>query len=190
MYVHFYLFTRTALSGLDQSLEEAPASLGADRRAILRRVTLPLLRPALAGAGLLVFMTSLASFSAPYLFGGGLRVMTTQIVATGLNGDDRLAMVETAALLLLALWILPPAYLVRNLPVGGTRRRRQSRFCDRFRGLRDVEHAVHLRHPSGLARDPREPAPGRCRRRRVGVVLMSVSAAVFSLAGETRGATG
>jgi iron(III) transport system permease protein len=103
MYVYFYLFTRAALSGLDQSLEEAAASLGADRRAILRRVTLPLLRPALAGAGLLVFMTSLASFSAPYLFGGGFRVMTTQIVATRLNGDDRLAMVETAALLLLAL---------------------------------------------------------------------------------------
>jgi len=103
MYVYFYLFTRAALSGLDLSLEEAAASLGADRRRILRRVTLPLLRPALAGAGLLVFMTSLASFSAPYLFGGGFRVMTTQIVATRLNGDDRLAMVETAALLLLAL---------------------------------------------------------------------------------------
>ena len=103
MYVYFYRFTRAALSGLDLSLEEAAASLGADRRRILRRVTLPLLRPALAGAGLLVFMTSLASFSAPYLFGGGFRVMTTQIVATRLNGDDRLAMVETAALLLLAL---------------------------------------------------------------------------------------
>lgn len=103
MYVYFYLFTRAALAGLDPSLEEAAASLGADRRRTLRRVTLPLLRPALAGAGLLVFMTSLASFSAPYLFGGSFRVMTTQIVATKLNGDDRLAMVETAALLLVAL---------------------------------------------------------------------------------------
>ena len=103
-------------------------------------------------------MTSLASFSAPYLFGGGFRVMTTQIVATRLNGDDRLAMVETAALRLFVppglvrlrntegravvaialattfsvhaplvgrfvlvgtLWILPLAYLVRNLPVAG-----------------------------------------------------------------------
>ncbi len=103
MYVYFYLFTRAALAGLDPALEEAAASLGADRRRILRRVILPLVRPAIAGAGLLVFMTSLASFSAPYLFGGGFRVMTTQIVATRLNGDDRLAMVETAALLLLAL---------------------------------------------------------------------------------------
>ena len=54
-------------------------------------------------------MTSLASFSAPYIFGGGFRVMTTQIVATRLNGDDRLAMVETVSLTLIALialWLL------------------------------------------------------------------------------------
>ena len=40
-------------------------------------------------------MTALGSFSAPYIFGGGFRVMTTQIVATKLNGDLSLAMVET-----------------------------------------------------------------------------------------------
>ena len=103
MYVYFYLFTRAGLSGLDPSLTEAASSLGANRWGTFRRVTLPLLRPALSGAGILVFMTSLASFSAPYLFGGGFRVMTTQITGTKLNGDDRLAMVETAALLLLAI---------------------------------------------------------------------------------------
>ncbi len=103
MYVYFYLFTRAGLSGLDPSLAEAASSLGAGRWGTFRRVTLPLLRPALSGAGILVFMTSLASFSAPYLFGGGFRVMTTQITGTKLNGDDRLAMVETAALLLLAI---------------------------------------------------------------------------------------
>ena len=73
------------------------------------RVVLPLLRPSLAGAALLTFMTSLASFSAPYIFGGGFRVMTTQIVSTRLNGDDSLAMVETVSLTLLALaalWLL------------------------------------------------------------------------------------
>jgi iron(III) transport system permease protein len=48
-------------------------------------------------------MTSLASFSAPYLFGGNFRVMTTQIMATKLNGDDRLAMVETLSLTVIAL---------------------------------------------------------------------------------------
>jgi iron(III) transport system permease protein len=103
MYVYFYLFTRAGLARLDAALLEAAASLGASRRRTLFRVILPLLRPALAGAALLTFMTALASFSAPYLFGGGFRVMTTQIVASKLNGELALAQVETVMLALLAL---------------------------------------------------------------------------------------
>jgi iron(III) transport system permease protein len=109
MYVYFYLFTRAGLAGLDASVFEAAASLGAGRWRTLRRVVLPLLAPALTGGALLTFMTALASFSAPYIFGGGFRVMTTQIVATRLNGDDQLAMIETVSLTLIALvalWLL------------------------------------------------------------------------------------
>jgi iron(III) transport system permease protein len=103
MYVYFYLFTRAGLASLDASVFEAAASLGAGRWRTLRRVVLPLLMPALTGGALLTFMTALASFSAPYIFGGGFRVMTTQIVATRLNGDDQLAMIETVSLTLIAL---------------------------------------------------------------------------------------
>ena len=103
MYVYFYLFVRAALARLDASVLEAAASLGAGPWETFRRVTVPLLRPALAGAALLTFMTSLASFSAPYLFGGGFRVMTTQIVATRLNGEVPMAMLETSLLTLLAI---------------------------------------------------------------------------------------
>src|SRR5256886_15774492 len=81
---------------------EAAEGLGAGRWHALRRVALLLLRPSLAGAALLVFMTALGSFSAPYVFGGGFRVMTTQIVATRLIGELALAMVETVALALVA----------------------------------------------------------------------------------------
>jgi len=103
MYVYFYLFTRAALSRLDAALFEAAASLGAGRVRTLWRVTLPMLRPALAGAAILTFMTSLASFSAPYIFGGGFRVMTTQIVFSKLNGDVAMAQVETVVLAAVAL---------------------------------------------------------------------------------------
>jgi len=109
MYVYFYLFTRAGLARLDVSMLEAAQALGADRRGTLWRVVVPLLRPSLAGAAILTFMTSLGSFSAPYIFGGGFRVMTTQIVATKLNGDLPLAMVETvvlAAVAVVALLIL------------------------------------------------------------------------------------
>jgi iron(III) transport system permease protein len=109
MYVYFYLFTRAGLTRVDRSMVEAAEALGAGRGAILRRVVLPLLRPQLAAAALLTFMTSLGSFSAPYVFGGGFRVMTTQIVATKLNGQVGLAMVQTTALAVVALaglWLL------------------------------------------------------------------------------------
>ena len=82
MYVYFYLFTRAALRNIDGAAYEATQSLGAGRWRTFRRVVLPLLTPALAGAAVLVFLTSLASFSAPYIFGGGFRVMATQIVST------------------------------------------------------------------------------------------------------------
>jgi iron(III) transport system permease protein len=103
MYVYFYLFTRVGLARMDASMIEAAHSLGCGTWATLRRVTLPLLRPQLAAAALLTFMTALGSFSAPYIFGGGFRVMTTQIVASKLNGDMPMAIVETTALAALAL---------------------------------------------------------------------------------------
>jgi iron(III) transport system permease protein len=121
MYVYFYLFTRAGLASLDASVLEAAASLGAGRWRTLRRVVLPLLYPALGGAALLTFMTSLASFSAPYIFGGGFRVMTTQIVATRLNGDNELAMIETVSLTLVALvalWLLRGSRVFDNAAGG------------------------------------------------------------------------
>ncbi len=98
MYVYFYLFTRAGLARVDASMIEAAQSLGCGPVATIRRVTLPLLRPQLAAAAILTFMTSLGSFSAPYIFGGGFRVMTTQIVTSKLNGDLSAAMVQTVAL--------------------------------------------------------------------------------------------
>jgi iron(III) transport system permease protein len=106
MYVYFYLFTAAGLSRLDASYAEASAALGAGRWTTLRRVTLPLLAPALGGAALLVFMTSMASFSAPYVFGGGFRVLTTQLYASKLNGEEGLVAVEATVLALASLLFL------------------------------------------------------------------------------------
>ena len=138
MYVYFYLFVRATLQSLDASLWEAAASLGAGRWRTLRRVVLPQLYPALGGAALLTFMTALASFSAPYIFGGGFRVMPTQIVATRLNGDDRLAMVETISLTLLALaalWLFRGARTVDGA-TGGRKGTAPARIPVRRRTLR------------------------------------------------------
>ncbi len=106
MYVYVFLFVSAGLERLDTSLEEAASGLGASRAMRLRRVTLPLLTPAIAGAMLLVFMSALGSFSAPYIFGGGMRVLSTQVVASKLNGDMGMAYVETTVLAVAALLAL------------------------------------------------------------------------------------
>lgn len=106
MYVYVYLFVMAGLERVDSSLEEAAAGLGFSRWGRLRKVTLPLLTPALAASVLLVFMSSLGSFSAPYVFGGGLRVLSTQIVTSKLNGAMGMAYVETTVLAVSAILAL------------------------------------------------------------------------------------
>ena len=103
MYVYVFLFVSAGLERFDATLDEAASGLGASTWQRLRRVTLPLLMPAVAGSSLLVFMNALGSFSAPYIFGGGLRVLSTQILASKINGAMGLAYVETTVLALSAI---------------------------------------------------------------------------------------
>jgi iron(III) transport system permease protein len=109
MYVYVFLFVAAGLERYDTTLDEAAAGLGASGGFRLRRVTLPLLTPSIVGAMLLVFMSALGSFSAPYIFGGGQRVLATQILVSRVNGAMGLAYVETTVLALAAvaaLWLL------------------------------------------------------------------------------------
>jgi thiamine transport system permease protein len=59
-----------ALSRLDPKLEQAARSLGADTFRVWKNVTLPLLRPSLLAAALLVFMFDFTSFGVILLLGG------------------------------------------------------------------------------------------------------------------------
>ncbi|MDZ4857722.1 MAG: iron ABC transporter permease [Candidatus Hydrogenedentes bacterium] len=78
-YVFFYAMVSAALESLDRSLIEAARTLGASRRMVFLRITLPLLRPALLGAALLTFMSSGASFSAPLIFGNDFPMLSVRI---------------------------------------------------------------------------------------------------------------
>ncbi|MES2306604.1 MAG: iron ABC transporter permease [Gemmatimonadota bacterium] len=118
MYVYTYLLVRAALATFDPALLEAATALGAGRWRAIRTIVLPLLRPAIGNGALLTALSSLASYSAPYVFGGGFRVLPTQVVTTRLNGDISVAMVETLALVALALIAL---LLASRLGGPGTR---------------------------------------------------------------------
>jgi len=103
MYPFFYMLTGAGLSRIDASLAEAGKSLGAGRARVLVRIILPQLTPSLIAAALLTFMTSMASFSAPLLFGGDVRVLTLEIYTARQRGDTTLALTETVVLAVISL---------------------------------------------------------------------------------------
>jgi iron(III) transport system permease protein len=106
MYVYFFMFTSAGLERLDAAMEEAAETLGSSGFDRLRRVTLPLLAPSFVGASLVTFMSSMASFSAPLIFGGGVRVLAVDIYNAKLNGNIPMALVETVILATASLAVL------------------------------------------------------------------------------------
>ena len=106
MYPFFYVLTGAGLRRIDASLAEAARGLGASKFTVIRRVLLPQLTPSLLAAALLTFMTSMASFSAPLLFGGDVRVLTLEIFRARQRGDFTLAVTETVILAIISLGAL------------------------------------------------------------------------------------
>jgi iron(III) transport system permease protein len=106
MYPFFYVLTGAGLRRIDASLAEAARSLGASKITVLRRVLLPQLPPSLVAAALLTFMTSMASFSAPLLFGGNVRMLTLEIFRARQRGDFVIAITETVILAVISLGAL------------------------------------------------------------------------------------
>ena len=114
-HVYSLLFVSAALRNVDASQLEAAASLGASPFSTMFRVIVPHIRPALMGAATLTFMSSMASFSAPFIFGGDMHFLTTLIYSTKLNGDLDLAAAQSALLMVVsALFFLGFAVLRRK----------------------------------------------------------------------------
>jgi iron(III) transport system permease protein len=105
MYTYFYMTASAAIKGLDPSLEEAAASLGASRFTVWRRVILPMLTPAMVASSLLVFMISMASYTAPLIFGID-RTMTMQIYLSRTNGDLDMAAAQSTILSVVSIAFL------------------------------------------------------------------------------------
>ena len=76
-----FLFMYAALTLINPELEEAAAAHGASLVRVLRRVTLPLLKPALLGSTLLVFALIVEDFPVPQILGVpvGITTLSTRI---------------------------------------------------------------------------------------------------------------
>ncbi len=87
MYVFFYLFCSASLRNIDRSLLEASYDMGAGQARTFLRIILPQLQPSITSASLLVFMISMASFTAPLFFAGSENFLTLQIYNYKTNGN-------------------------------------------------------------------------------------------------------
>jgi iron(III) transport system permease protein len=78
-YPFVFLLAGNALRRLDAQLEDSARILGAPRRTVLRRITLPLMLPAVSSAVLLVAGRVLGTFGTPYILGlpADFRVLST-----------------------------------------------------------------------------------------------------------------
>jgi iron(III) transport system permease protein len=108
--------TGTLSAGLDRvsaGLEDAGRVLGATPRDIVLKVQLPLMRPALAGAALLIFVDCIKELSATLL----LRPLNVETLATLVYGNASRGAFEDgsfAALVIVLIGILPVLQLVRS----------------------------------------------------------------------------
>lgn len=101
------------LTRVSPSLDQAARSLGESSAGVLRRIHLPLLRPALAAAALLVFVDAMKELSATLM----LRPVNFETLATWLYADAARGAYEdgaVAALLIVLVGLLPVILLARS----------------------------------------------------------------------------
>lgn len=105
-YPLFYLFVGNALKTIDASIIEASFLSGATKWQTFYKIVLPQLKVSLLGASMLVFMASMASFSAPFIFAGATRFLTTEIYYAKVNGDYALSASYSLLLTFISITVL------------------------------------------------------------------------------------
>ncbi len=106
-YPFVFLLTAGALKTVNVSLEEAADNLGSTPWQRFRRITLPLVLPAVSAGALLAFVLSLADFGTPSIIGRGFRVLATMaynLFTSELGGNPGLA--STVSIILITISLL------------------------------------------------------------------------------------
>jgi iron(III) transport system permease protein len=103
-----FLIISAALRGMDPALEESARTLGSSQFRVVRRVTFPLIRPAILAAATLNFVRALESFDTPAIIAlpARIEVFTTKIYREALAAyppNYNLAATYGVSLLVIAL---------------------------------------------------------------------------------------
>ncbi len=104
-YTFFFLFVTAALMSIDSSLEEAGDLAGASRGRILRKITFPLVLPALLSGFIMTFSKVMGTFGTPALLGVPVKYYTisTMIRSSIGIGDTADAFVLAITLILFSM---------------------------------------------------------------------------------------
>ena len=98
-----------ALRGMDQRYEEAAATLGASRATVFRRVTLPMIAPAVIAGAALTWARALGEFGATITFAGSIQGRTETLplaVYLELEGRPDVAVALSLAMLAISVVVL------------------------------------------------------------------------------------
>ncbi len=110
--LHYYPFTyllvSSALVSIDAHLEESAEIMGASRWTILRKITFPLVLPALISSFILTFSRALGTFGTPYFLGAPVRYFTlsTTIYSNITNRTPAMAYISSLVLILISLFMI------------------------------------------------------------------------------------
>ena len=146
-----YLALGPALRVLDVRMEEAALMSGGNYAQVFTRVTLPLLRPAILSALLLLFVMGMASYEVPRLIGRPARidVFTTDIQGAIIATPPAFGVASALGLTLLAICILAVYFY-----------RRATRHAESFATITGKGYRADARQARALA------LAGRARHRR------------------------
>lgn len=103
-YAYSYLLVSSALGSINSELEEMGEILGADKRKILTKITLPLVLPAILSAVILTFSKAMGTFGVPSVLGMkiGYYTVSTTMYNSIKNGQNQVAFVIALILIMIA----------------------------------------------------------------------------------------
>ncbi len=144
-YTFFFLFVSAALMSIDSSLEEAGELMGASRWRILRKITLPLVLPAILSGFIMTFSKVMGTFGGPNILGVPVRYYT---VATMIRGSMGVGDVADGFVLAIVLILFSVITISINQQLIGTRKSYETiggrGFMAQLSKLGITKHAIFI----------------------------------------------
>ncbi|MCJ7733723.1 MAG: iron ABC transporter permease [Anaerolineales bacterium] len=118
-YTFFFLFVSAALMSIDSNLEEAGDLMGANRWRVLRKITFPLVIPAILSGFIMTFSKVMGTFGGPNILGTPVRYY---VVATMIRGSMGVGDQADGFVLAIVLILFSVITITLNQRLIGTRR--------------------------------------------------------------------